>query len=109
MPPSICARMTSGLTATPQSTAHQTLCTRGPSPSPTDTSAIWATKLSKLSTTATPRARPFDRAGAGQRASSATARSTPAARGALPIIASRPATGSWPAACSSSSTKHSTA
>ena len=29
MPPSICARMTFGLTGTPQSTAHQTLCTRG--------------------------------------------------------------------------------
>ena len=57
MPPSICARMTSGLTATPQSTAHHTLCTRGPSPSPAETSAICATKLPKLSTTATPRAR----------------------------------------------------
>ena len=35
MPPSICARMTLGLTATPQSTAHQTLCTCGTPSSPT--------------------------------------------------------------------------
>lgn len=58
MPPSTWARITSGLTATPQSTAHQTLWTLGSPSGPIETSAIWATKDPKLSTTATPRARP---------------------------------------------------
>ena len=42
MPPSICARMLSGLIGTPQSTAQTTLCTLTP-PSPTLTSATCAT------------------------------------------------------------------
>ena len=55
------------MTARPQSTAHHTLWTRGPS-SPIETSAIWATNELKLSTTATPRARPPSLTGANSAA-----------------------------------------
>ena len=43
MPPSIWARMTFGLTATPQSTAHHTRVTFGVPSSPRATSATCAT------------------------------------------------------------------
>ena len=46
MPPSICARMMSGLIATPQSTAHTTWSTRILLSLSTVTSATWATKVS---------------------------------------------------------------
>ena len=58
MPPSICERMLSGLTATPQSTAHQTCSTFGSPSAPRETSAICATYVSNDLCTATPRARP---------------------------------------------------
>ena len=43
MPPSICARMMSGLTATPQSTAQTTRSTAKLPSSRMETSATWAT------------------------------------------------------------------
>ena len=101
MPPSICARMTSGLTAMPQSTAQTTRSTLT-LPSCIDTSATWATNDLNDSCTAIPWARP-PRIGLPQPAFSAARRSTPAARGLLSSRARRKASGSLPAAAASSS------
>ena len=92
MPPSIWARMMSGLTATPQSTAHQTLCTFGsPSAPERDLGDLGDEGAEALDHRDAARAA-VDRAGpVPVRQSRATALSTPAARGCrLPIRASRP-------------------
>ncbi len=59
MPPSTWARMVSGLTVRPQSTAQVTLSTLTWPPGPTVTSATSARKLPKLATSDTPRPHPF--------------------------------------------------
>src|SRR5437762_1658285 len=58
MPLSTCARITSGLTGTPQSTAATTRSTLIAPSLATVTSAVMATKVLKLSCTAMPRPRP---------------------------------------------------
>ena len=81
MQPSICARITSGLTGTPQSTAQTTRSTLT-LPLRIDTSATCATNESNDSCTAMPCATPARR-GLPQPALSAASLSTPAARGLL--------------------------
>src|ERR1700681_4368337 len=94
MQPSICARITSGLTGTPQSTAQTTRSTLI-FPSRIDTSATCATNVSNDSCTAMPCATPARR-GLPQPALSAASLSTPAARELLPSSARRNETGSRP-------------
>ena len=104
MPPSIWARITSGLTAMPQSTAHTTRSTLGRPSLRSETSATWATKLPNDSWTAMPRARP---AGSGepQPAFAAASSSTPRCRGWSASSSRRSSKGSRPAAWASSSKK----
>ncbi len=99
----ICALMTSGLTAIPQSTAHTTRSTLIVSPV-TVTSATCATTVPNDSWTATPRPRPFSfENGLSQPAFSAARRNAAACLGCFSRCASRKATGSLPASCANSS------
>src|SRR5580765_838796 len=101
MQPSICALTTSGLTATPQSTAQTTRSTLTLPPC-IDTSATCATYVPNDSSIAMPCATP-ERVGLPQPALSAASLSTPAARSLLSSSARRNASGSLPAARASSS------
>ena len=105
MPPSIWAWMTSGLTAMPQSTAHQTLCTFGaPSVADRHLDDLRDEGVEALAT-ATPRARPFGSFAPFQSAISAPRCSTPACARLVGSSSSRPSSGSMPAASSNSSRK----
>src|SRR5437870_5256706 len=108
MPPCICARITSGLTATPQSTAHTTRSTLNDPSRFTVTSATCATKVLNDSCTAIPRprrspARPFA-SGLLHPAFCAASSRTALCRGCLSSSERRSAYGSLPAATASSST-----
>src|ERR1700712_4538528 len=84
MQPSICALITSGFTATPQSTAQKTRSTLT-LPSLSVTSATWATVVPKHSCTAMPCAEPAGMA-LPQPDLSATSLSTPTARGLRELV-----------------------
>ena len=107
MPPSICARTTSGFTAMPQSTAQTTRSTVNLLSLSTVTSATCATTVSNDSCTATPRPR-FSPAlpgasGVPQPALAAASSSAARWRGCFASSRRRNATGSLPAAAASSS------
>ena len=107
MPPSIWARIVSGLTARPQSIAQTTRCTVIALILDARPRATCAHKLPNEACTAMPRARPAG-SGVPQPAFWAASSSTPRCRG-LPASSSRRyAYGSLPAACASSSMKLST-
>lgn len=80
MPPSICARITSGLMAVPQSIAHTTRSTFGIPFGCSETSAACATIERKDSCSANTRARPLGSL-VPQPAFSAHSRNTPACAG----------------------------